>query len=251
MVIQIKTAEEIILMRATCALATETLKYVSSYVKVGISTDEINTLAHDFMTKKGAIPAPLNYHGFPKSICTSRNSIICHGIPKSDEFLKEGDIVNLDITTKLNNYHGDTSATFFVGDKSKFDSRIIELVDVTYECMLAGIREVRPGARFGNIGAIIEEIAHDHNFSVVHEYCGHGIGKEFHEEPQVLHYGKRNSGPEMLPGMVFTIEPMINLGKRNCKLLSDGWTVVTADGKLSAQFEHTVMVTESGFEILT
>ncbi|MBF0360098.1 MAG: type I methionyl aminopeptidase [Oligoflexia bacterium] len=238
-------------MRETCALAAETLKLISSQVRVGISTDEINTIAHNYIIKTGAIPAPLNYHGFPKSICTSRNSVICHGIPKSDEFLREGDIINLDVTTKLNNYHGDTSATFFVGDKEKFDPKIIKLVEVTYESLFLGIKEVKPGARFGNIGAVIEEFAHSYGFSVVHEYCGHGIGKEFHEEPQVLHYGKRNSGAEMKPGMIFTIEPMINLGARHCKLLSDGWTVVTTDGKLSAQFEHTILVTEAGYEILT
>ena len=235
-------------MRATCKLAKEAMEYIAPFVKVGVCTEEINTLCHDFIVKNGAYPSPLNYHGFPKSICTSVNEVICHGIPNKETILKEGDILNIDITTYLNKFHGDTNKTFLVG---KVDPKVEKLVEVTYECLMAGIREVRPGGHIGDIGAVIQEIAHSHGYSVVEDYCGHGIGREFHEAPQVVHVGKRGTGPQMKPGMTFTIEPMINLGTKDCKVLKDGWTVVTRDKKWSAQFEHTILVTESGHEILT
>ena len=246
--ISIKSSREIELMRLTCKLAKETMEYIAPFVKVGVSTEELNILCHNYIIKHGATPSPLNYHGFPKSICTSVNEVICHGIPSKDIVLKNGDIVNIDITTYLNKFHGDTNKTFFVGDVSP---EIKKLVEVTYQCTRLGINQVRPGGRIGDIGAVIEEFAHSHGYSVVEDYCGHGIGREFHEEPQVVHFGKRNTGPEMKPGMTFTIEPMINIGEKECKTLRDGWTVVTKDKKWSAQFEHTILVTPDGFEILT
>ncbi|GAB4015469.1 MAG: type I methionyl aminopeptidase [Bdellovibrio sp.] len=235
-------------MRQTCALAAKTLVYIKDFVKIGVSTEELDKICHDYIVANGAYPSPLNYHGFPKSVCTSLNEVICHGIPSKKDVLKNGDLLNIDVTTYLNKFHGDTNMTFLVGD---VPDHLKKLVDVTYLCLREGIKQVRPGGRIGDIGAVIEEIAHDHGYSVVEEYCGHGIGREFHEEPQVTHVGKKGTGPEMKPGMTFTIEPMINLGKRHCKLLNDGWTVVTKDGKPSAQFEHTILVTESGFDILT
>ena len=246
--ISIKSAREITLMRETGLLAAKTLRFIEKQIKVGMTTEQINQLCHDYMVKRGAIPAPLNYHGFPKSVCTSRNEVICHGIPSSKEILRDGDILNVDVTTKLSGFHGDTNRTFFVG---QVRPEIKKLVEITYQCMMAGIAVCRPGARLGDIGAVIEELAHAHGYSVVQEYCGHGIGREFHEEPQILHYGKRGTGVEMKPGMTFTIEPMINLGKRHCRLLDDGWTVVTKDKSWSAQFEHTILITEDGHEILT
>lgn len=235
-------------MRETATLARKTLEYIGPFVKAGVTTLELNDLCHRFITDHGAYPSPLNYHGFPKSICTSRNEVICHGIPSAREKIKDGDILNIDVTTYLNHFHGDTNKTFLIG---KVDPEVVRLVDVTYQCMRAGIAAVRPGGHIGDIGAVIQELAHDHGFSVVEEYCGHGIGREFHEEPQIVHVGKRGTGPEIKPGMTFTIEPMINLGARHCKLLKDQWTVVTRDGKWSAQFEHTLLVTEEGVEILT
>jgi methionyl aminopeptidase len=246
--IAIKSAREIELMRQTSALAKSTLEYIGPFVKPGVTTQELNDLCHQFILERGAYPSPLNYHGFPKSVCTSRNEVICHGIPNPKEKLRDGDILNIDVTTYLNGFHGDTNKTFFVGNVS---SEIVKLVDVTYQCMRAGIDVVKPGAHIGDIGAVIQEIAHDHGYSVVEEYCGHGIGREFHEEPQVVHVGKRGTGAQMKPGMTFTIEPMINLGSRHCKLLKDQWTVITRDGKWSAQFEHTILVTPDGVEILT
>jgi methionyl aminopeptidase len=248
--ISIKSEREIKLMRETCALAMEVLVFIESHLRPGISTEEVNRLCHEMIVEKGAYPSPLNYHGFPKSICTSLNEVICHGIPTEKDVLKNGDILNIDVTTYLNKFHGDTNKTFLIGTAS---DEIKKLVDVTYQCMRAGIKQVRPGAHIGDIGAAIQEIAHDHGYSVVEEYCGHGIGREFHEEPQVVHVGKKGTGPEIKPGMTFTIEPMINLGKRHCRLLDDGWTVLTADGKPSAQFEHTLLVCEEGpgHEILT
>lgn len=246
--ISIKSDREIELMRQTCFLAKSTLEYIAEFVKIGVSTEELNRLCHDYIVKNGAYPSPLNYHGFPKSVCTSVNEVICHGIPSPKDILKNGDIINIDVTTYLNKFHGDTNKTFFVGEVS---DQVKKLVEVTYECMWAGIKQVRPGGHIGDIGAVIFEMAMDHGYSVVEEYCGHGIGREFHEEPQVVHVGKRDTGPEMKPGMTFTIEPMINLGKRNCQLLKDGWTVITRDRKKSAQFEHTVLVTEDGYEVLT
>lgn len=246
--ISIKSAREIELMRATCKLAAETLEYIAPYVVPGATTEEINRLCHDYIVKHGAYPSPLNYHGFPKSVCTSLNEVICHGIPSVHDVLKDGDILNIDVTTYLNKFHGDTNKTFLVGNVAP---HIKKLVDVTYECMRAGIAQVRPGGHIGDIGAAIQEIAHAHGYSVVEDYCGHGIGREFHEAPQVVHVGKRGTGPEMKPGMTFTIEPMINLGVKDGKLLKDGWTVVTRDKKWSAQFEHTILVTPEGHDILT
>lgn len=235
-------------MRQTSRLASSTLEYIEGFIKPGVSTLELNDLCHEYILKHNAIPAPLNYHGFPKSVCTSKNEVICHGIPNAKDVLKDGDILNIDVTTILNKFHGDTNKTFLVGNVVQ---EIRDLVNFTYDCMMAGIQTVRPGGHIGDIGAVIEEMAQDEGYSVVEEYCGHGIGREFHEEPQVVHVGKRGAGPEMKPGMTFTIEPMINLGNRHCKLLKDDWTVVTRDKKWSAQFEHTLLVTESGFEILT
>ncbi len=246
--INIKSKREIELMRQSCQLAAKTLKYIEPFILPGTSTDKLNTLCHDFIVKHDAVPSPLNYHGFPKSICTSLNHVICHGIPSKTDILKEGDIVNVDVTTYLNKFHGDTNKTFFVG---KVTPATKKLVEVTFECMMAGIAEVRPNAHIGNIGATIAKIAHANGYSVVEEYCGHGIGREFHEEPQVVHNNVRGTGVVMRPGMTFTIEPMINLGKRTNQVLPDGWTVVTKDRKLSAQFEHTILVTESSYEILT
>ena len=237
-------------MRETCCIAANCLDYIGRHIKVGMTTEDINTLAHDYITSRGAYPSPLNYRGFPKSVCTSKNEVICHGIPDSQVSLEEGDIINVDVTTYYKKFHGDTNRTFFVG---KVDPKIQKLVEVAHQCMMDGIATVHPGSHLGDIGAAIEETAHGHGLSVVEEYCGHGIGREFHEEPQVLHYGERGSGLELRPGMTFTVEPMINLGKRYCRLLNDGWTVVTKDGSWSAQFEHTILVTESneGHEILT
>lgn len=246
--ISIKSKREQELMRATCKLASEVLGYIEPFVTPGVSTEELNRLCHEYITERGAYPSPLNYHGFPKSICTSRNEVICHGIPSKKDVLRDGDILNIDVTTYLNKFHGDTNKTFLVGNVS---DEVKKLVDVTYQCMREGIKTVRPGSHVGDIGAVIAEIAHGHGYSVVEEYCGHGIGREFHEEPQVVHVGKKGAGPELKPGMTFTIEPMINLGSRHCKVLKDDWTVITRDGKWSAQFEHTILVTEEGFEILT
>lgn len=246
--ITIKSSREIELMRATGRLAAQTLEYIGPFVVPGVSTEELDKLCHDFIVNNGAYPSCLNYHGFPKSVCTSINEVICHGIPRKDEILKDGDILNIDVTTYLNKFHGDTNKTFLVGNVSP---EVKKLVDVTYECTREGIKTVRPGGRIGDIGAVIQEIAHSHGYSVVEDYCGHGIGRDFHEAPQVVHVGKKGTGPEMKPGMTFTIEPMINLGKKEGRVLKDGWTVVTRDKKWSAQFEHTILVTPDGFEILT
>ena len=248
--VSIKSEREIKLMRETCRIAANCLDSLATQIAAGMTTEDINTLAHDYITSRGAYPSPLNYNGFPKSVCTSKNEVICHGIPDPRVGLQDGDIVNVDVTTYYKKFHGDTNRTFLLGNVAP---EIQQLVEVTRQCMMAGIATVRPGSHLGDIGAVIEEMAHDHGFTVVQEYCGHGIGREFHEDPQVLHYGKRGSGMELRPGMTFTIEPMINLGKRHCKLLDDGWTVVTKDGSWSAQFEHTILVAESGdgHEILT
>jgi methionyl aminopeptidase len=246
--ISIKSKREIELMKKTCSLAAEVLVYIEEFVKEGVSTEELNVMCHEFIVGRGAYPSPLNYNGFPKSICTSPNEVICHGIPAPNIILKNGDILNIDVTTYLNKFHGDTNKTFLVGSVSPI---AVKLVDFTYACMREGIKQVRPGGHIGDIGAVISEMAKDHGYSVVEDYCGHGIGREFHESPQVVHVGKRGNGPEMKPGMTFTIEPMINLGKKFTKLLKDNWTVITQDGSLSAQFEHTILVTEEGHEILT
>jgi methionyl aminopeptidase len=246
--ISIKSSREIDIMRQSCQLAARTLTYLEGKLEIGMTTDDINDLCHEYIISHDAYPSPLNYHGFPKSLCTSLNQVICHGIPSKKDKLKDGDILNLDVTTYYKNFHGDTNKTFLIGNVAP---EVKKLVEVTYDCMMSAIKLCKPGARMGDIGAIIEEMAHDHGYSVVHEYCGHGIGREFHEEPQVLHYGKKGTGIEMKPGMTFTIEPMINLGKRYCKVLKDEWTVVTKDKKPSAQFEHTILITDGGFEILT
>ncbi|MCO4754747.1 MAG: type I methionyl aminopeptidase, partial [Bacteriovoracaceae bacterium] len=239
--ISIKSSREIEIMKESCQLAAKTLNYIEGKLKVGMSTEEVNQLCHEFITSHGAYPSPLNYHGFPKSVCTSLNEVICHGIPSEKDILKDGDLLNIDVTTYFKKFHGDTNRTFFIGNVSEEKKK---LVRTTYECMMAGIGVCKPGARLGDVGAIIEEIAHANGYSVVHEYCGHGIGREFHEDPQVLHYGKKGTGVELKPGMTFTIEPMINAGKATVKLLPDDWTVVTKDHKLTAQWEHTILVTD-------
>lgn len=248
MPITIKSADEIDKMRVAGRLAAEVLEMVVPYVRPGVTTDELDQLCHRHIVEvQQAIPAPLNYHGFPKSICTSVNHVVCHGIP-GERALKNGDIVNIDITVIKDGFHGDTSQMFVVGETSLKARR---LVDTAYECLMAGIALVRPGARLGDIGAAIQTLAESRNFSVVREYCGHGIGRIFHEEPQVLHYGNAGTGVELQAGMTFTIEPMINAGKRHVKLLGDNWTVVTKDRGLSAQWEHTILVTNTGHEVLT
>jgi methionyl aminopeptidase len=248
MAIHIKTPEEIEKMRVAGRLAAEVLHMIKPHVKAGITTDELDKICHDYIVnEQHAIPAPLNYNGFPKSICTSVNHQVCHGIP-SDKKLKDGDIVNIDITVIKDGFHGDTSKMFFVGTPSILAARIAR---ISHECMKLGIEMVKPGARLGDIGYAIQKHAEANNCSVVREYCGHGIGKKFHEEPQVLHYGKPGTGVILETGMTFTIEPMINAGKRNVKLLPDGWTVITKDRSLSAQWEHTILVTDTGFEVLT
>lgn len=246
--ITIKSAREIEIMRKSCQLAAKTLNHIESHLKIGMTTEDVNQICHDFIVKHDAYPAPLNYHGFPKSVCTSLNHVICHGIPSAKDKLKNGDLLNVDVTTKLNSFHGDTNRTFYIGDVSEEHKK---LTQVTYQCMMEGIKLCRPGARLGDVGAVIQQIAEDSGYSVVREYCGHGIGREFHEEPQVLHYGKKGTGVELKAGMTFTIEPMINLGSRHCKLLKDDWTVITKDKKASAQFEHTILITDTGYEILT
>jgi methionyl aminopeptidase len=245
--ILIKTPEEIGKMRATCRLAAETLNMIQKHIVVGVTTLELNDICHEYIVSHGATPSPLNYRGFPKSICTSVNQQVCHGIPGS-RVLREGDIINVDITTHLDGFHGDTSRTFAVG---KISPKAEKIMRVAQECLDIGMGVVRSGAHFGDIGAAIEAHARNQRCSVVQEYCGHGIGRDFHEEPAVLHYGKRGDGAMMRPGMIFTIEPMINLGKRNIKVLPDKWTVVTKDHALSAQYEHTVLVTEDGCSVLT
>lgn len=245
----IKTADEIEKMRVAGRLAAEVLEMIAPHVVAGVSTGELDRICHDYIVNvQEAIPAPLNYHGFPKSICTSINQVICHGIPSDDKLLKKGDIVNIDITVIKDGYHGDTSAMFFVGEPAPAVKRLVE---VTRECLYLGIDMVKPGVRLGDIGAAIQQHAESNHYSVVREYCGHGIGRNFHEDPQVLHYGKHGTGEVLEAGMTFTIEPMINLGTRFNKLMKDGWTVVTKDRKPSAQWEHTLLVTETGVEVLT
>jgi methionyl aminopeptidase len=249
MQVTIKTPSEQEGMRLAGRLAAEVLDMIEPYVVPGVSTDELNMRCHDYIvTVQGAIPAPLNYRGFPKSICTSVNHVVCHGIPSGDKRLKQGDIVNVDVTVIKDGWHGDTSRMFTVGKATPAAQR---LVDITREAMWIGIREVRPGAHLGDIGAAIQAFVEPQHLSIVREYCGHGIGRVFHEDPQVLHYGERGRGMELRPGMTFTVEPMVNAGKRHVRLLADGWTVVTKDRSLSAQWEHTVLVTEHGYEVLT
>ncbi len=248
MSITIKTPDEIAKMRVAGRLAAEVLEFIEPYVQPGVTTDELDKLCHDYIVEEQqAIPAPLNYHGFPKSICTSVNHQVCHGIP-SNKKLKKGDIVNIDITVIKDDFHGDTSKMFFVGEPSVLAKR---LVDITRQAMFIGIDVVRPGIHVGDIGHAIQTFVEGHHYSVVREYCGHGIGRGFHEGPQIMHYGTPGSGEEIRAGMCFTIEPMVNAGKRQVKSLNDGWTVVTRDRSLSAQWEHTLLVTEDGHEILT
>jgi methionyl aminopeptidase len=248
MSISLKKPYEIEKMRIAGRLAAEVLEMIEPYVVPGVTTDELDRICHEYMVSvQQVIPAPLNYKGFPKSICTSVNHVVCHGIPGPKK-LKSGDIVNVDITIIKDGYHGDTSKMFLIGEVPLRSKR---LTRVCQESLYLGIREVRPGARLGAIGHAIQKHAEAHGYSVVQEFCGHGIGVEFHEEPQVLHYGKSDDGPILQPGMTFTIEPMINLGKRHVKVLPDGWTAVTKDHSPSAQWEHTVAVTPGGCEVLT
>ena len=249
MAIELKTPEDIEKMRTVGRLAAEQLKMIEEYIKPGVSTGELDRICHNYTVDvQDAIPAPLNYRGFPKSICTSVNHVVCHGIPSDEKILKDGDIVNIDVTLIKDGFHGDTSKTFYVGKPSILAKR---LVSNCKESLYRGIRVVRPGAQLGDIGSAIQTYVEKNRFSIVREYCGHGIGKTFHDEPQVLHYGNPHTGIELKAGMTFTIEPMINAGKPGVRLLRDQWTVVTKDHKLTAQWEHTILVTETGYEILT
>ena len=249
MSIIIKTPEEIEKMRVAGQLAADVLEMIAPYMKAGITTEELDQICHDYIVNvQQAIPAPLNYHGFPKSTCISINHVVCHGIPSADKKLKDGDIVNMDITVIKDGYHGDTSQMFIIGKGSILAERLCR---VAQECLYLAIKMLKPGVRLGDFAAAIQKHAEGSGYSVVREYCGHGIGKGFHEEPQVLHYGKVGTGAIIKAGMCFTIEPMINAGKPQCSVLKDDWTVVTKDRSLSAQWEHTLLVTEDGCEVLT
>ncbi len=235
-------------MRIAGRLASEVLDMIADYVKPGISTDELNQICHRFITEdQDAIPAPLNYRGFPKSICTSVNHVVCHGIP-GEKTLKTGDAVNIDITVIKGGFHGDTSRMFFVG-KPKIQAQ--RLSQVAYDSMWLGIEELAPGKHLGDVGAVIQAHVEKHHYSVVREFCGHGIGRVFHEDPQVLHYGDKGAGMELKAGMTLTVEPMVNAGGPEVNILKDRWTVVTKDHSLSAQWEHTILITDSGYEVLT
>ena len=253
MAVTIKTPEEIEKMRIAGRLAAEVLDFIAPYVKPGVTTGKLNDLCHAYMVnEQGTVPAPLNYappgyKPFPKSICTSVNHQVCHGIP-GDRVLKPSDVLNIDVTVIKDGFHGDSSRMYYVGEPSIQARR---LCDVTYECMWIGIAQVRPGSRLGDIGAAIQSHAEKHGFSIVREFCGHGIGRKFHEDPQILHYGKPGTGLQLEQGMTFTVEPMINAGKPAIRELADGWTIVTKDHSLSAQWEHTVLVTETGYDVLT
>ena len=253
MPVTIKSPEEIQKMRTAGRLAAEVLDFIADHVKPGVTTGELDRLCHDYMTiHQQTIPAPLNYappgyQPYPKSVCTSVNHVVCHGVP-GDKKLKAGDIINIDITVIKDGFHGDTSRMFYVGQPSIQAKR---LCDITYECMWRGIRAVKPGGYLGDIGHAIQNCAEGHGFSVVREFCGHGIGRKFHEEPQVLHYGRPGTGLRLEPGMTFTVEPMINAGSADIRQLADGWTIVTKDHSLSAQWEHTILVTETGHEVMT
>jgi len=249
MKVSIKTPEDIAKMRVAGRLAAEVLQIVAPYVKAGVSTAELDRICHDHIVNvQQAIPANVGYKGFPATVCTSVNNVICHGIPTEAKILKDGDIINIDVTVIKDGFHGDTSRMYVVGNASVIARR---LVDVTREAMFRGIRTVKPGATLGDIGNAIQQYAEAERFSVVREYCGHGIGRVYHEDPQVLHYGKPGEGFRLMENMTFTIEPMINEGARHTRLMPDGWTVVTKDRSLSAQWEHTVLVTADGVEILT
>jgi len=253
MPVTLKTSEEIARMRIAGRLAAQLLDYVTAFVKPGVTTGRLNDLCHEYMLKvQGTTPAPLNYappgyKPFPKSICTSVNHQVCHGIP-GDRVLKPGDTLNIDVTVIKDGFHGDSSRMYYVGEPSIQARRLAE---VTYECMWLGIEQVRAGAQLGDLGAAIQSHAEKHGYSVVREFCGHGIGRKFHEDPQVLHYGKPGTGMRLEAGMTFTVEPMINAGKPGIRELADGWTIVTKDHSLSAQWEHTVLVTQTGYEVLT
>jgi len=248
MAVTIKSADEIEKMRVAGRLASDVLTMIGEHVRPGVTTGELDKICHDYIVnEQQAIPAPLNYRGFPKSICTSVNHQVCHGIP-GDKKLKSGDCVNIDVTVIKDGYHGDTSKMFFVGKPSIMAERVAR---ISHECMWMGIDLVKPGTHLGDIGAAIQQHAEKHNCSVVREYCGHGIGKQFHEDPQVLHYGKAGSGMALEAGMCFTIEPMVNAGAPDVRLMPDNWTVITKDRSLSAQWEHTILVTEDGHEVLT
>jgi methionyl aminopeptidase len=248
MKVTIKTRDEQEKMRTAGRLAAEVLDMVTEHVRPGITTGELDTICHEYIVgNQGAVPAPLNYRGFPKSICTSVNHVVCHGIP-GERVLKNGDFLNIDVTVIKDKFHGDTSRMFFVGKPSVAAQRVS---GVSHSAMKVGIEMVAPGVHIGDIGHAIQQHAESRHCSVVREYCGHGIGRDFHEDPQILHYGRPGTGMALRAGMTFTIEPMINVGKRHVKLLPDGWTVVTKDHSLSAQWEHTVLVTEEGFEVLT
>jgi methionyl aminopeptidase len=245
----IKTPEQIEGIRKSCRLAAQTLDYAAQFVKAGVTTEFIDNKIEEFVREHNAIPATKGYNGYPKSSCISLNEVVCHGIPSTKTLLKEGDILNIDITTILDGYYGDTSRMFTVGE---INNGAKNLIDVTRHCLDLGIQQVKPGNYFGNIGFVISRYAKAKGYSVVYEFCGHGVGVEFHEEPQVDHTSRRNKGPKMKPGMIFTIEPMINQGRPATSIdKSDGWTARTVDNKLSAQFEHTILVTPSGFEVLT
>jgi methionine aminopeptidase type I len=248
MSVTIKTPEQQAKMRVAGRLAADVLDMIGDYVKPGITTGELDRICHEYITEvQNAIPAPLNYRGFPKSICTSVNHVVCHGIP-GDKTLKNGDAINIDITVIKDGFHGDTSRMFFAGKPNIQAQRLSE---ISFESMWLGIEELAHGKRLGDIGAAVQKHVEKNRFSVVREYCGHGIGEVFHEDPQVLHYGKRDTGLELREGMTLTVEPMVNAGKANVRLLPDGWTVVTKDHSLSAQWEHTCLVTKDGFEVLT
>ncbi len=248
MTVTIKTPEEQQKMRVAGRLAADVLDMIGDYVKPGVTTDELDAICHKFITEEqDAIPAPLNYRGFPKSICTSVNHVVCHGIP-GEKRLKAGDAVNIDITVIKDGFHGDTSRMFMVG-KENIQAR--RLADITLQAMWRGIEELGDGKHLGDVGASIQQFVEKNRFSVVREYCGHGIGRVFHEDPQVLHYGTRGTGMKLKAGMTLTVEPMVNAGKAGVRLLPDGWTVVTKDHSLSAQWEHTILVTETGYEVLT
>ncbi len=250
-----KTPDEIAKMRVAGRLAASVLEMIGDHVRPGVSTEELDRICHDYIVDEiDCIPAPLNYGGrgnqppFPRSICTSVNHVVCHGIPSPKKVLKAGDVMNIDVTVIKDGYHGDTSKMFLIGEPSVLARRLSE---VTQECLYAGIRAIRPGAHVGDIGYTIAKLAHANRFSVVREFCGHGIGDVFHDDPQILHYGRPGTGVELREGMTFTVEPMINAGRRHVKILPDQWTVVTKDHKLSAQWEHTCLVTADGVEVLT
>jgi methionyl aminopeptidase len=249
MTIKLRTADQIEKMRVAGRLAAEVLELIGDFVVPGVSTEELDRICHDHIVhKQKAVPACLGYRGFPKSICTSVNHVVCHGIPSDKKVLKNGDIINIDVTVIKDGWYGDTSKMYCVG---KVPDHAQRLIKVSQECLYKGIEMVRPGTRLGDIGHVIQTHAEQNYYSVVRDYCGHGIGDQFHEEPQVLHYGSPNTGLELMPGMTFTIEPMVNAGKYTTKLKADGWTVETKDGRLSSQWEHTLLVTESGVEVFT